>query len=620
MFKKVLQMIGSAFSFWKEFIKSPQKLEFLNKRASDLVTQLVVVASASVVCFVIYSSMKPVIKGTCRIVLQTDESILDGMRGRVVGVEAHRAVLGTTKREVKSIGVLKANAEAVIKSEIPGKISEVLFEEGGEVEQGQELIKIEDGHYRAEKEKCEAEYNLHKDEYERARKLKEQNVGSQKTLDEAKAKMDSSKAQLDMANFQLSKTNIKAPFAGTIGLLNDKVSPGNTVQTQTELVDLVDNSSVRVEFPVPAKYIEEIAVGQTVEITVDAFKDRSFSGVVVAIDPEVDTRNHSIRARAKIPNRGNVLRHGLFANVKVITGEKSNSVIVDDDALDREGSIEFVWVIDEKNHARRQRVLTGARGDNGIEIIDGLAAGTMVVTAGQLKLTDGITTNILNSDAETPVNNTSERSAGTTPTDAQAEPAPPPEKQNDADIKQEAEKGATTQSQNKAKQNEDGIITSIIKRIFKDRTVEPGAKKKAATPAKEKSSTQAALHPAKGKGSSEMDQSSEKIISNEDEPGESRNSGDTDQALHKSAPANQPSHADEKENSHTEEIKPAAEQTTPIEDTKGESTAENMQEPERPHAEGTKADSQEAKAAAGWNAITNFLQGEKKTQHERRVA
>jgi membrane fusion protein (multidrug efflux system) len=464
-------MLRAAFSFWKEFAKSPKKLEFLGKRAFDLALQFAVVAATCLVCFVVYNSMKPVVRGTCRIVLQTEDSLLDTMRGRIVGVEAHRSVLGSTQREVKSIGVLKANAEAVIKSEIPGKIAEILFTEGGEVEQGQDLIKFEDDYYRAEKEKSEAEYKLHKDEFERSRKLREQNVGSQKSYDEAYAKMMSAKAQLDIAAFQLSRTTIKAPFSGTIGIMKGAVTPGNIVQQQTEIVDLVDNSSVRVEFPVPAKHIEEIAVGQNVDITVDAFRERTFSGAVEAIDSEVDTRNHSILVRAVIPNRGGVLRHGLFANVKLITGEKSNVVLVDADTLDREGSVEFVWVIDDKGRARRQRVLSGSRGDNGVEIVDGLPAGTMVVTAGQLKLTDGITVNILNKDSEAPLS---------------VKGMEPPEEGTTEQSKEDmeaAEKAATTERQTdepgqartdvkEPASRKGGLITSFFKKLFGGKAAE----------------------------------------------------------------------------------------------------------------------------------------------------
>jgi membrane fusion protein (multidrug efflux system) len=356
-------------------------------------------------------------KGVCRLVLQTEEDF-PNLMGRVIGIEAKRAWLGTTQREVKAIGVLKSNAEVVIRTELPtGKISEILFTEGTEVTKGQVLIKFEDSYYLSEKSKYEAEYIMRKGEFERAKKLYSQKAGTQKTYDEALAGVTSAKAQLDSAAFQLSKTVIKAPFTGTIGILKGSVTPGNIVQQNTELVNIVDNSVVKIDFTVPVKYIEDIAVGQVVEISVDAFKGRTFSGTVEAIDSEVDMRNHSILVRAVIQNRSSALRHGMFANVKLVTGEKSEVVLIDEDALDREGSIEFVWVIDEKGRAYRKRVLTGAKDESGVEVLAGLKEGEIVVITGQLKLTDGSITKILNKkefdeDAESFDNETTSSNEG----------------------------------------------------------------------------------------------------------------------------------------------------------------------------------------------------------------
>jgi hypothetical protein len=72
-------------------------------------------------------------RGVCRVILQSEEELPD-MRGRIIGVEAKRAWLGTTLREVNAIGILKSNAEVVIRTELPtGKINEILFTEGAEV-------------------------------------------------------------------------------------------------------------------------------------------------------------------------------------------------------------------------------------------------------------------------------------------------------------------------------------------------------------------------------------------------------------------------------------------------------------------------------------------------------
>lgn len=397
MLRKIYNALKRCFGFWGKLLFASNKKEFLKENTSSFKTQLIVLLSCLLAVFVVYNSLKPVVRGACRIVLQSNDDMMAGLQGRVVGIEAKKVELGTSLREVNSIGTLKAQDDVMLKVEIPtAKIKELRFIEGARVEKGDELILFEDDYYRAEKERLEAEFTLRHAEFERVKRLYTQKVGSQKTYDEALAQMNEAKAQLDGATFQLSKTVVRAPFSGTIGIM--KVSVGSIVQQHTELVNIVDNSTVKVEFMVPVKYIEDIAVGQNVDLTVDAFNDRVFSGSVDAIDSEVDVKNHSILVRAVIPNESGALKHGMFANVKLITGEKSGVILVDEDALDREGAIEFVWTIDDKGRAYRRRVLTGAKGVNGVEILAGLNAGDLVVIAGQLKLTDGSKVNILNKD------------------------------------------------------------------------------------------------------------------------------------------------------------------------------------------------------------------------------
>ncbi len=390
----IKRFFKESFLFWKNVLSSTNKKKYVFENVGVFKNQIIALCLTSLVVYVTYNAMKPAVRGVCRLVLQSADNTMSGYDNRVVGIEAQKVKLGTTLRQVKSIGILKANAEVIIKSEIAGKLQEISFIEGSEVKKDQELIKFEDDYYKAEQQKYEASYTLAKAEYERMKKLYDQKVGSLKDYDKAIAQMNEAKAQFEEAKYQSSKTVIKAPFSGIIGIM--KINQGNIVQQHTELVSLVDNSSVKVEFMVPAKYVENVAVGQSVEIAVDSFGDKRFAGAVDAVDSEVDTKNHSILVRAVIPNPTGVLKHGLFANVILVTGEKSGVMLVDEDAVYREGSIEFVWIVDNKGRAYRKRVLTGAKDVNGIEILAGLQEGDIVVTAGHLKLTDGSKTKILN--------------------------------------------------------------------------------------------------------------------------------------------------------------------------------------------------------------------------------
>jgi len=167
------------------------------------------------------------------------------------------------------------------------------------------------------------------------------------------------------------------------------------VQGATELVTVVDNTSVKAIFKVPEKNVHDVGVGQVAEIKVGAFKKQVFIGSVEAVDAKIDMESHSLQVKASIPNPDGLLREGLFADVSLIVGEKGNTMSVDESAVDRLGEREFVWVV-TRGRADRRPILTGTRENGKVEIVAGLQPNEIVVTSGQLKLSDGVKVKISN--------------------------------------------------------------------------------------------------------------------------------------------------------------------------------------------------------------------------------
>ncbi len=334
---------------------------------------------------------KPVMRSICIAAMSTDRKVDREQRLRVV--EAQTVNLGTVSKRINTVGQMRANAVVQIKSEIAGRISEILFTEGGLVKKGDLIIRFEDAEYRAAVQIAEGEFENAKANLERITKLYDQKVESNKKLDEAVAQLKIAEGKLLQAKATLEKANIKAPFDGTIGIIN--ISSGAFVQGATELVTIVDNKAVKVTFKVPEKNIHDIGVGQVVEVKVSAFKNQVFTGTVEAVDAKVETESHSVQVKGIIPNPDNLLREGLFANVSLVIGEKGDTMTVDEACVERMGEVEFVWII-ERGRADRRRVLTGSRENGQVEIVAGLQPGQIVVTSGQLKLSDGAKVKISN--------------------------------------------------------------------------------------------------------------------------------------------------------------------------------------------------------------------------------
>ncbi len=327
----------------------------------------------------------PYIKDACRSYLGEDTARAARQNQPVV-VEMTRIKRGKITRRIDTVGQLRANNEVTLRSEMPGKINEIKFNEGEHINKGDVLIQFEDADLRAELEAAKAELTLRDADHQRLTQLKEKRIESIKKYDEAKAGFEAAKARVDKAQAALDKAVIKAPFEGVIGLID--IDPGAFVQAAQDLVKLVDNTPIYADFKVPEKYLHDISVGQLAEIKLDAIPDQKFVATVEAIDSSVDGQSHSIALRATIPNDDGLLRSGLYAHVSLIIGEKPDALLIPESALIRDGNKEMVYVVHE-GKAHPINILTGTRENGMVEVLTNLKEDLNVVTAGQIKLVPG---------------------------------------------------------------------------------------------------------------------------------------------------------------------------------------------------------------------------------------
>ncbi len=335
------------------------------------------------------------IKSFCQIILEKDDS---GMKNdRKSRVEVMPVKSGIMTKRVTAVGRAKASENVVIKSELNGRIKEILFQEGGSVEKGQEIIRFEDEELKAELQAAKARLTTAQANYDRTSKLHAQKFGSLKEFDRDKGELDQAAAQVELLSARLNKTVIKAPFSGQISLIDYQV--GSFVPMNTDLVTIIQSKPMKIDFKIPEKFVADIGVGQGVELRLDAYKDKIFNGQVEAVDVKIDPESNSIALKAITDNSDGKIVPGSFVNVSLIIGERSDALMVDENSVAREGSIEYVWVA-EKGKAHRKRVRTGVREKHMIEITEGLLKGELVITEGQQRLVgDGQQIKIVNDTA-----------------------------------------------------------------------------------------------------------------------------------------------------------------------------------------------------------------------------
>lgn len=292
----------------------------------------------------------------------------------------------TVTERVPAVGTLMANESIVVRAEIAGLIESISFEEGSEVEAGALLVLLYSAEHRALVDETQATVELARLSFARATDMHKKSMISRQEYDEAQARLKESRAALRRNQAVLAKTRLVAPFSGTVGLRH--VSPGAYIRPGQDLVNLEDIDPIKVEFKLSERFAAAIAVGQQIELLVDALPDSTFVGEIYAINPRLDPRTRAFSLRARVANEDGNLRPGMFARVNLIVDRRENALTVPEEAIWPQGDKAFVYrVIDGK--AALTEVELGERFDGKVEVSSGVEAGETIVTSGHMKIRDG---------------------------------------------------------------------------------------------------------------------------------------------------------------------------------------------------------------------------------------
>jgi membrane fusion protein (multidrug efflux system) len=301
-------------------------------------------------------------------------------------VRAVAAKVGPAIDEVSAIGNLRADESITVRPEIAGRIVEMPFKEGENVRKGARLVALDSAELQAIVASSDAQAKLDQQRFERSEDLFKKSFISQQALDESRSNLLRSKAKLAEDSAKLARTEMHAPFPGVVGLR--QVSEGAFVTAGTDIARLEKIDQLKLDFRLPENFIGRLKSNQSVRIQVDAYARDTFSGAVYAIEPGVDEQTRTVLVRARVANTGLKLRPGMFARVYVQLGMREKALWIPEAAIVPRGQESFVYrVADGK--AALVKVSTGVRKVGEVEIVNGLAAGDLVVTEGTQRLGPG---------------------------------------------------------------------------------------------------------------------------------------------------------------------------------------------------------------------------------------
>ncbi|HQR19366.1 MAG TPA: efflux RND transporter periplasmic adaptor subunit [Burkholderiaceae bacterium] len=301
-------------------------------------------------------------------------------------VEVVRLMPTVVKEDLQAVGSLRSNESVILRPEVSGRIAAIGFRDGQIVRKGQLLVALDATLNEAEVAQAQAEYDLALSNLRRSEDLASRKFISSSAQETATSNAQVAEARLKLAQARLSKMRIVAPFDGAVGIRS--VSLGDYVKDGTDLVNIEDVRVLKVDFRLPERNFTQIHVGQAVEVVADALPGERWQGQIEAINPKVDANGRSLEIRARLDNTSGKLRPGMFVRVRVIVGERQNALMVPEESIVPQGEEFYVYrVVD--GAARRVPVKIGVRRGAMVEVVQGLAAGDQVVTAGMRLSRDG---------------------------------------------------------------------------------------------------------------------------------------------------------------------------------------------------------------------------------------
>jgi RND family efflux transporter MFP subunit len=293
-------------------------------------------------------------------------------------------------------GSVETKENILIQPEMPGTLVALNVKAGQRVSKGQLLARVDDGGSSQQVASLETQYQLAKTTFERQKNLWSQKIGSEIQYLQAQTQMLSLQRSVAQAKAMLSKTEIRAPFSGTIDEVF--VERGQVVSAGPQgLMRIVNLNNMFVSTSIPESYIGKLKVGTQVDVFLTSL-NKNYKGKVRQIGNFINPNNRSFGIEVSIPNPENLLRPNQVAKLKVIDYTVKNAIVVPSNVIQEDGKgNQFVFVATNSDGktatAKKAMVAIGKSSDNVTEILSGLSANDIIVIEGVNTISEGMKLN-----------------------------------------------------------------------------------------------------------------------------------------------------------------------------------------------------------------------------------
>lgn len=304
-----------------------------------------------------------------------------GQQGPLV-VDGYVVRKTSISENIEVPGSLLPFEETQIRAEVGGRVVQMNIQEGAQVKKGTLLVKLFDQDLQAQLKKYEVQLQIREKTQERSAELLKINGISQQDYDLSELDVENLKADIEATRIAISKTEIRAPYAGRLGLRN--VSLGAYISPTDVITSLRQIDNLKLEFSVPEKYAKEIVKGYQITFRVDG-GERDHVAKVIATENGVDQNTRTLRVRALVNATHRELVPGVFAKVNLRLGKDDNALLVPSQAIIPAARNKQV-ILFKGDSAAYTIVETGIRDSAFVQVTKGLKEGDTVVTTGLMAI------------------------------------------------------------------------------------------------------------------------------------------------------------------------------------------------------------------------------------------
>lgn len=296
---------------------------------------------------------------------------------------------------LETIGTVAAINGVTISTDLAGIVSKIAFESGSQVKAGDLLVQLNTDQEQAQLAQAEAQRDFTQITFTRNEGLLAKRTVSQSDFDSAVAQFHQAQATVDQFKALIARKTLRAPFSGVVGIR--QINLGQYLNTGDAVVTLQSFDPIYVNFNLPQQNLSQVTVGQPVEVTLDAYGDKVFTGKITAINSLVDQNSRNVQIQATLPNSETQLRPGMYAKVKVVLPDAQEVIAIPSSSIHYAPYGDSVFVVSEMKSedgktykgVKEQFVKLGQSKGDLTAILSGVNPGDELVTSGVFRLKSG---------------------------------------------------------------------------------------------------------------------------------------------------------------------------------------------------------------------------------------